>query len=279
MAITSIAIVAGVPGSQVRAAPITFNTALPVSESEVIFRSLFVLNQQSGDFGAQPGTVNRYTANSVIGYGITSRLAVFGVLPTTYIERDIGGLRSSDFGIGDAQIFARFELYQSNSKGTTARLSPFAGVRLPSGQRGETGDGSTDVFGGLIYTTANIDWQFDAQVRFDLNGEDSGFERGKSFSIDASFQKRISPAKVTAKTTGFLFAVLEANITVSDENQLFGADDINSGGFQASLSPGLQYATRRWIADVAVRIPVLNSLNGTAPEADYSVFASIRVNF
>ncbi len=62
-------------------------------------------------------------------------------------------------------------------------------------------------------------------------------------------------------------------------NSLLGVDDPNSGGIQVFVSPGVQYAAKRWIAEAAVRIPVVNDLNGDALEPDYSIITSLRVNF
>jgi len=109
-------------------APITFNTALPVSEEEVILREQLV-----------------YT-DSVGGYGITSKWSVFGVLPVTHIEAGIDGVSSDSFGLGDATLFSRYEIYRKDGRGTTTRLAPLIGVRVPTGKTGETSDGSTDIF-------------------------------------------------------------------------------------------------------------------------------------
>ena len=76
-------------------APITFNTALPVGETEFVFRELFVLDQSGDD----PSGANRdrkaWAAVSVLGYGVTSDLAVFGVLPYVdkRLELTVGGAR------------------------------------------------------------------------------------------------------------------------------------------------------------------------------------------
>jgi len=44
-------------------------------------------------------------------------------------------------------------------------------------------------------------------------------------------------------------------------------------------APGLQYVTRRWIAEAIVQIPVFQDLNGTALKDSFTARAGFRVNF
>ena len=63
------------------AAPITFNTALPVAQGEFLIREQLVMNQSGDD----PGNANRdRTASATVpapGYGINHKRTVFGILP------------------------------------------------------------------------------------------------------------------------------------------------------------------------------------------------------
>ncbi len=261
------------------AAPIATNTALPVSAGEIIFREQLIASYSSDVLGGTTRQVDRFEARTVLGYGLTSKLALFGMLPLVHIDRTLGGTRSSDFGLGDAVLFARYEVFRSDKPGRTFRIAPFAGVRVPTGRDGRTGDGSVDFFGGLIATLASTQWVLDSQFRYGLNREADGFERGDVTSFDSSFQYRLSPGKVARDTNAFVYAVLELSASHYERNRVGGITDPNSGGFQLYLTPGLQYATRRWIADFGVKIPVVNDLNGTALEPDYSILTSLRINF
>ena len=261
------------------AAPIATNTALPVSANEIILREQLVATHSSDSFGGTNRQVNRFEARTVLGYGLTSKLAVFGVLPLVNIDRTIGDVSTSEFGLGDAALLARYEVFRSDQLGRTIRVAPYAGVRLPTGRDGKTGDGSVDVFGGLIATVASTKWVLDSQLRYDHNREADGFDRGDSTSFETSFQYRLSPGTVTQETKAFIFGVLEFSAIHYERNLLGGVTDPNSGGNQIFLTPGLQYSTRRWIADLGVKVPIVNDLNGTALEPDYSILASIRVNF
>ncbi len=261
------------------AAPIATNTALPLSADEIIIREQFVMTRSSDSIGGTRRKVEQFEFRTVLGYGATSKLALFGVLPLVNVNREFGDVSASEFGLGDAALFARYEVFRSDKPGRTLRIAPYAGVRLPTGRDGKTGDGSVDVFGGIIATFASTQWVLDTQLRYDFNREANGFERGDAISFESSFQYRLVPGKLTQDTKAFVFGVLELSANHYDRDRLGGVTDPNSGGFQLFLTSGLQYATRRWIADFGVKVPIVNDLNGTALEPDYSVLASIRINF
>ena len=261
------------------AAPIATNTALPLSADEIIIREQFVMTRSSDHMSSTRREVDRFESRTLLGYGATSKLAIFGVLPLVYVNREFGDVTASEFGLGDTALFARYEVYRSDKPGRTLRIAPYAGVRLPTGRDGKTGDGSVDVFGGVVATLASTQWVLDTQLRYDFNREADGFERGDSASLDSSFQYRLAPGRLTQDTKAFVFGVLELSANYYERNRLGGVTDPNSGGFQLYLTPGLQYVTRRWITDFGVKVPIVNDLNGTALETDYAILTSIRFNF
>ncbi len=150
------------------AAPIASNTALPLSAGEIIVREQFVMIRSSDHISGTQRKVDRFESRTVLGYGATSKLAFFGVLPLIDISREIGNVKASKFGLGDAVLFARYELFRSDQPGRTLRVAPYAGIRLPTGRDGKTGDGSIDVFGGIVATFASTQWVLDTQVGMTL---------------------------------------------------------------------------------------------------------------
>jgi len=261
------------------AAPIATNTALPLSNDEIIVREQLVISRSSDDLSGIRRRLDRLVSRTVFGYGVTSKLALFGALPLVNITRESGGMSTSEFGLGDAALFARYEVYRADRPGRTLRIAPFAGARLPTGREGKTGDGSLDVFGGIIATVGSTQWLLDSQLRYDQNRAADGFERGDSISVESSFQYRLAPGRIGRDTRAFVFGVLELSANRYQRNRVSGVTDPNSGGFLLYLTPGIQYSAQRWIADLGVKIPVINDLNGTALEPDYSIVTSVRVNF
>lgn len=261
------------------AAPIATNTALPLSNDEIIVREQLVAIHSSDREDSTKREVNRFEARTVLGYGITPKLALFGVLPMVEVRREFGDTSTSESGLGDAELFVRYEVFRADRPGGTFRIAPFAGTRLPTGREGKTGDGSLDVFGGVIATIGSTQWVLDSQLRYDRNRDADGFERGDSISVESSFQYRLAPGRLRRDDKAFVFGVVEFSANYYRHNRVGSISDPNSGGFQLYVTPGIQYSTQRWIVDFGIKIPIVNDLNGTALEIDYFVLTSIRINF
>jgi len=267
------------------AAPVTFNTALPVSRGEPIIRLQYIYNRASG--GGAEMTVN--AAVGVLAYGVTPRLALFGIVPYANKRLETPGGSRENSGFGDARLFARYTVLQQNAPGKTLRLAPFIGIEAPTGKSRQSdaagllppplqlGSGSWDVFGGVVATYATTRWQTDAQISYRENTGANGFEAGNQYRADASLQYRLATPSFNG-APAYLFGVLEANAIVIDHDKIAGVNNINSGGSLLLFAPGIQYATRRWIAETAVQIPVAQDANGPLKK-DITIRAGFRVNF
>ncbi|MDQ3525125.1 MAG: transporter [Chloroflexota bacterium] len=281
---------------EAHAAPETFNTALPVAKGEFIFREQFLFRKASDDPSPADRNLEVLGGISVLGYGVTSDLVLFGVFPYLNKELDLtmpGGQRitRSTSGIGDAQLFARYTVFQKDMRGSNFRVAPFVGLKLPTGddddrdglgrlpQPLQLGSGSWDPFGGVIATYQTLDYQVDAQLSYKSNTEANGFEFGDEFRFDASLQYRLWPRELGAGVPGFLYGVIETNLLHQANNEISGVNDPDSGGTTLLLSPGLQYVTKRWVLEAVVQLPVVQDLNGTALEDDFIVRTGVRVNF
>jgi len=277
-------------------APQTFNTALPVAEGEFVFRQQVFFKKASRDPSPANRDVEVLGSVSVLGYGINSDLAIFGVLPV--LDKNLkvtlpgpGRVKRDTSGIGDARLFARYTIFREDAPGRTFRIAPFAGLKLPSGDYNDKdsfgtlpasfqlGSGSWDPFGGVVVTLQTLEHQIDLQASYKLNTKAHGFEFGDEIHLDGAFQYRLWPRELGAGTPGFLYGVLEANLLYRTKNKLGGTSVASSGGTNLFIAPGLQYVTQRWIAEAIVQIPVLQDLNGTALKDSYTVRTGFRVNF
>ena len=288
-------IVLGFSARTTVAAPITLNTALPVGKGEFVNRELLVLTRSGDDPSGAERDVDVNALVSVLGYGISGDLAIFGALP--YVDKElqttIGGTRvtRSSEGFGDLSVFARYTFFKQNARGYTFRIAAFGGVKAPTGDDNESdtlgrlpiplqsGTGSWDGFGGVVATYQTLAFQVDAQESYTAKSEANDFEGGDEARLEGSFQYRLLPRTLGKGTPGFLYGVLEANLIYRDENRAFGSPDRNSGGTSIFLSPGLQYVTKRYILEGSVQLPVSQSLNGDALENDYVARVGFRWNF
>ncbi len=281
----------GLAAGAAHAAPITSNTALAISEEEWLVRQQVIVGRATHDPAGLGREFTAITSVSVAGYGVSSKLALFGVLPVAHKQlKTPAGTRKSA-GLGDVRLFARYTLFQQDGAGQTFRLAPFAGLELPTGRSDDhdalgllpvpvqLGSGSWDPFGGLIMTYATTGWQVDASLSYQDNRKANGVERGNVFKADASLQVRLWPGELIADTDSFLFGLLEATLLQEDKTEVNGLKNQNSGGTTLFIAPGLQYAAKSWIAEASVQIPVMQNLGGTRLEKDYVARASLRFNF
>jgi len=281
----------GVVAPGPHAAPITTNTALPVSEDHVILREQVVITRASGDPTSREREFDARASVTTLGYGVTSRLALFGTLPVAHKHLELPGAWRASSGLGDVRVFARYTILQQDKPGETFRIAPFAGVELPTGEHRERdslgllppsvqpGSGSWDPFGGIVTTYATTAWQFDAVASYQANTGRDGREDGDVARADLSFQYRLLPTQITAETEAFVFGVLEANLIWEERGRVDGAVNPDSGGTTLFIAPGLQYAAKTFIADAAIQIPLAQDLNGNALETDFIGRVSVRFNF
>jgi len=281
--------------SHVGAAPITFNTALPVAKQAFINREQFFSRQFNADNSSPGRDLGVQGLVSVLGYGITPRLAVFGALPYLHktLDLNLNGQRlsRSSQGLGDLQVFARYTLLQHDARSKTFRIAGFAGFKAPTGvddQRDalgslpiplQSGTGAWDGFGGVVMTYQVLDFQIDAQASYRNNGSANDFAMGDQARADVSFQYRLMPREMQSDTRHFVYGVLEANLVEKDHNRVAGVNDPNSGGTSLYLTPGLQFVTAKYILETALQLPVTQHLNGDALETDYIFSAGFRINF
>lgn len=296
--VPSVAALLGVAlaGSSAQGAPITFNTALPVSEGNAIFRGQAVVVRASDDPSAMDRSLTAVASPGVFAYGATRDLALFAVLPffvhkSLDVSTQEGRVERSSSGFGDAAFIGRYTLLQVDRLGETLRVAPFAGFKAPTGEDDESdsfgrlprplqpGSGSWDAFLGSVLTWQTLGWELDADAGYQFNTEHDGFEFGDVAFADASFQYRLLPRQVGPGVPGFLYGVVETNLVWQEKNRIGGRVDPDSGGFSWFLDPGIQYVTKRFILEAAVVLPAVQDLNGDGLGSDYEVRAGFRWNF
>lgn len=293
-------VILSVAAPGLRAAPLTFNTALPVARGEYVFRELFVYLRSGND----PSSFNRrreaFGFTLVFGYGIRGDLAAFLAVPLAHnllaLDGAAGRATRRAFGLGDISAFFRYTALQRDGRGWTFRLAPFAGLKAPTGRNRrrdglgllpaavQSGTGSWDPFAGIVATYQTLAWQVDAQVSYRINTAADDFEAGDVFRADISFQYRLLPRELTAAPNGgpfrgWLYGVLELAVVHQGRHRVGGTFDGNSGGLTLLLTPALQFVTRRAIFEVGVQVPILRRVNGTALRPGVAVLAGVRVNF
>lgn len=272
-------------------APITFNTALPVSKGEGVIRIQSKYARSTGDPTDKDREMTVWSVPVVFVYGVTRDFTLFAA--TEYIDKEIeeGGAKRGDDGIGDSTFIARYTVWTEDLPGQTMRLAPFVAVKAPTGRDDafdsqgrlprslQPGTGSWDYTAGTIFTWQTLKRQVDASASYTFKTESGGFRFGDIARLDASYQHRLLPKKLGPGLPAFVYGVVESSLVWQDKNEIDGVDDADSGGVKLFVTPGIQYVTRRTVAEAAVSVPVFQNLNGSALEDDYTAILSFRVNF
>lgn len=277
------------------AAPISFNTALPVAKGEFILREQAVILRSTDDRGDADRDLSVLAVPSVLVYGVNAKLAVFGIVPYVHKSLDIttpmGRVNRDESGLGDVTALARYTLWSRDQLGSTMRVAPFVGLKMPTGDDTERdslgripqplqlGSGSWDPRLGTVFTWQTFDWEFDASAEYQFNTEANDFEFGDRARIDVSYQYRLWPWELGGGVPAFFYGVLESNLLIDQKNEIAGMNDQNSGGTTWFLAPGIQYVTKRVILEGVVQIPVRQDLNGSALRNDYVIRVGFRVSF
>ncbi len=277
------------------AAPILFNTALPIAEGEYLLRGQIKYLQSTDD----PTTANREltvgASPVVFGYGLNEKWTLFGVVPYLNKRSDseilTGRTIRKTSGVGDLKIFTRYTIYQQNRPQETTRFALFGGIEVPTGKDSDSdslgkfpqpfqlGSGSWDAFGGAVLTWSRVDFQVDTSLAYEANTKANGFKFGDAVRADFSAQYRLLPKKLSYGTPDYFYGVLESNFYWQQQNEIAGNNDPDSGGVAWYLAPGMQYVTKRFIIEAAAQFPILQNLNGTALKNDFIVTTSFRFNF
>lgn len=279
-----LCVLAGVPAY---AAPITFNTGLPVSVGHWVGRMQAVYGEASG----AGGKIEEIKSTTVLGYGATPDLALFGIVPLVSRDLDMagGGTREAS-GLGDMRFFARYTAYSHDVSGGTFRIAPFLGLEFPTGENRKSdalgrlppglqpGSGSWDMFGGIVASWATLDWNLDGQLSWQANTRADNVELGDVFKADIALYKRLLPTELGADTESFLLGGLEFNFEDEGRTRAGGVADPDSGGRRLFIAPGLQYARKLWMAEAAVRIPLSQNPNGAGLDRDFALLIGLRLN-
>jgi hypothetical protein len=270
------------------AAPINTDTALPVHRGEFLWR------EQVRFLKAEDSTrdLEVIAVPSVFVYGFTEKFALIGIAP--YVDKTLkmGGVERGDNGLGDSTLMGRYQVFQMDRPGETFRGQLLGGLKFPTGRDNESdslgrlpqplqlGSGSYDPIVAGVFTWQRLRWQADFDVAYKVNTEANDFRFGNTLAHDAAFQYRLLPWTLPEQgVPAFVYGVLELNGIWAERDKLNGGKVGDSGGYTLFLSPGLQYVTRRWVAEISVQLPIVQELNGNGLKTDYILTAGFRIQF
>lgn len=270
------------------AGPINTDLALPVAQG------VFLWREQVRFVKAKDSTLNLevVAVPSVLVYGVTEKFALIGMVPWLDKNLRMAGLERGDDGVGDSTLLGRQQVFQLDRPGETFRAQVLAGLKFPTGRDDrrdalgrlprplQLGSGSFDPVVAGVFSWQRLRWEADFDLGYKFNTRANGFRFGDTFTHNAAFEYRLWPGTLPeVGVPSFVNGVLELNGLWAQRNEQNGSKIGDSGGYTLFLSPGLQYVTSQWVAELAVQLPVIQALNGRQLKTDYILSAGFRIQF
>ena len=256
--------------AQARAqAPINSNVALQPSTGQLILRQQFRYSKAELHNGSTDLDISLVTASTTAVYGVRDNFTLLLNVPTVLsrrIENNATGESDTDGGLADLTALGKLRLYRNDFGPTnTARFSLLGGLELPTGHDAFSSDSVDPIIGGVgtvtfgrHYVSTDVLWKFNT----------AGAPEGEDLlRYDAAYSYRLWPEEYEVGQTTQLNGLLELNgfHWTDGDDELF-------------LSPGIQYVTRRWIAEATVQLPIWQELE-SRPETEFVLGVSVRVQF
>lgn len=259
----------GLPSHARAQAPINSDVALQPSTDHLILRQQFRFAQADFEAGGADLDIRLVTSSTTAVYGVRDDFTLLLNVPAVLSRRsedNTTGESDTDAGFADLTTLAKVRLYRNDFGPTdTARFDLLGGFEIPTGQDAFSSDSVDPIVGGVgTVTLGRHYFSADAQWKFNTAGGDWGEDL---LQYDGAYLYRLWPEEYAVGQTTQFNGVLELNGLhwTDGDNELF-------------LSPGIQYVTRRWIAEATVQIPVWQDLDHR-PETEFVLGLSVRVQF
>lgn len=269
------------------AVPINSDVALTPFKGQTIIRSQAKYTMKTNDPTDKDREMRIWMFPTTFVYGVTERLAFSLTVP--YVDKEQKstdtGIRSkiTDSGIGDINLMSKYRVWSKDLPGETRRISLIAGLELPTGDEKaqlKLGSGSVDPIAGILFTSQSLVQEFDLDLTYQFNTEVNNFEFGDVFKYNIAYQKRIWPKILPERGVYSQFnLVLELNGEYTQKDKSPGSVIKDSGGNMLFISPGIQWAAKRWVWEASLQLPLIQDLNGNQLETDYSIATSMRLTF
>lgn len=274
----AVTLLAGMLAANPRAAqasPATFVTALPVAQSQVLFR--FNWNTV---YGGQSFTGLQFPLD--LAYGLNARWTIFTTYTPMYgsieTQTPSGREATAAGGMGDTLAFIRYTLFSRDSPKSTLRIAPLGGLFLPSGSNTlhnasgllpgpvQTGSGAVAPYGGVAFGLNNAVYGFAADSTIRANPiTQAGVSPGDQFRADGQAELRLTP--ITLPDYGLpdeLWVSIEENYQHDALSHTAGRISPGTGGQSFYQDAVLEFATLHYEVGAGLQIPLWQDPNSRA---------------
>ncbi|MEM6257138.1 MAG: hypothetical protein AAGI37_02340 [Planctomycetota bacterium] len=219
-------------------------------------------------------SLDQFTYETAIAYGITADLTLMSHLPLMY--RDYAEpvtSNSESFGVDDLHVMLKYRFFQQDVGNIdTVRMSLMGGVELPS-YSDQFSSESFDPFIGWAMTMIEGRHGIGAHAKYKWNTGGDPYEiefgdgQSDAIRLDGSYLYRIDPVAYTIDTTKSTYVMVELNQRYE-----------TNGDYETLLSPGILIEAQSWAAEIAVRLPINQQVDHRA-ELDWALTFGLRFTF
>jgi hypothetical protein len=217
----------------------------------------------------------------VVPYNVTSDLLVGVIAPLLSVRSKSTAGSVTSTGLGDVSVFVKHVLVQIDDLQETLRILGKANLKFPTGNKNLSpplGTGSWDVSFGTVAGWIGKRFGLYGDVSYSFNGSSDGYSYGNTLSYNAAVGFRLSPAVYETYPLTQWNLYVEALGKYAAKDALSGVANENSGGNTLIVAPGVQWIPSRvFLAEVALQIPTLQTLNGAQLGTDIGFVAGIRL--
>ncbi len=212
-----------------------------------------------------------------------------------YVEKRLkvtsGGTTSvrSTSGLGDVRVTGKYRFWHKDVPFGVTQAAVFGGLEVPTGSDSERdnvgallpislqlGSGSVDPFFGVALGRTGRTHSLEGGAQYQVNTKGEEFELGDTVRYDLTYQYQIFPPQIENSQ---LNLTVELNGKHVEKHELAGRKVENSGGDTIFVAPGLQFLINTVVVEGSVQLPIVQELNGTQPETDYTVLVGLRYLF
>jgi len=208
-----------------------------------------------------------------IKYGITGDWSAGFEVPYAFKDDD----NVSSNGLSDIKLFTKYRFWRKDSLGLQESAAVLFSVNMDNGDEKDSpplGNGATDFLTGITYGYEGLERYRWASARYVRPGEnDAGLRLGDKWLIDFVLGWRPTLPEYKKPDTVWL---LELNSEFADKAEFRGASQVNSGGNEWFLSPGIFWTYRNFAIKSGIQIPIASNLNGMQAKSDYRFRATFE---
>lgn len=204
-------------------------------------------------------------------YGLSDDSSLLLTLPVAadYLSND-----QHAFGLADASAQLEYAYHNLATSSYSQTATVVGAITAPTGsvqKNPATGYGVPSYFLGTTFNQTYINWLWYASAGGSWIQPKASYQQGAQYVYQTGLARTLS-----SKTNGYIMlGLLEFDGIYSMKNKLLGQPEANSGGNIVMATPSFWFSTKRFIMQLGLSLPIIQTLNGQQNKTYYMASAEI----